>query len=158
VCFEAIQYDALRSSGQSVDLRREAEQTKLARLMDAVHKVKVDVVAVWRFDRFARSASHLLRALESFQSAGVDFVSYSESIDTLQLRQNGLHYPWRCRRTGALVDLRTGCGWPAGGEGKWCKVPATAHQCALTKSLSCGSVECRSPQSGKSWALRRRRR
>jgi DNA invertase Pin-like site-specific DNA recombinase len=43
---------------------------------------KFDVVAVWRFDRFARSTSHLLRALEEFQSLGIDFVSLRESIDT----------------------------------------------------------------------------
>ena len=37
---------------------------------------------VWRFDRFARSVSHLLRALETFQSLGIHFVSLSESLDT----------------------------------------------------------------------------
>jgi DNA invertase Pin-like site-specific DNA recombinase len=40
------------------------------------------VVIVARFDRFARSVSHLLRALEEFEQLGVDFVSLSESIDT----------------------------------------------------------------------------
>jgi DNA invertase Pin-like site-specific DNA recombinase len=34
------------------------------------------------FDRFARSVSHLLRALEEFNHLGIDFVSLSESIDT----------------------------------------------------------------------------
>jgi DNA invertase Pin-like site-specific DNA recombinase len=43
---------------------------------------KFDVVAVWRFDRFARSTSHLLRVLEEFAALGVDFVSLRESIDT----------------------------------------------------------------------------
>jgi len=43
---------------------------------------KFDVVAVWRFDRFARSTSHLLRALEEFASLGIDFVSVTEAIDT----------------------------------------------------------------------------
>src|SRR6266576_3662789 len=33
-------------------------------------------------DRFARSVSHLLRALEEFSHLGVDFVSLTESIDT----------------------------------------------------------------------------
>jgi DNA invertase Pin-like site-specific DNA recombinase len=40
------------------------------------------VVCVWRFDRFARSVSHLLRALETFKSLGIDFVSFSEQMDT----------------------------------------------------------------------------
>jgi DNA invertase Pin-like site-specific DNA recombinase len=43
---------------------------------------KFDVLIVARFDRFARSVSHLLRALEEFSHLGVDFVSLSESIDT----------------------------------------------------------------------------
>ena len=37
---------------------------------------------VWKFDRFARSLSHLLRALETFQALGVHFVSLSESLST----------------------------------------------------------------------------
>jgi len=41
-----------------------------------------DAVIVWKFDRFARSVSHLLRALETFQALGIDFVSLSESLDT----------------------------------------------------------------------------
>jgi DNA invertase Pin-like site-specific DNA recombinase len=43
---------------------------------------KFDVVIVARFDRFARSVSHLLRALEEFNAVGIDFISVSESIDT----------------------------------------------------------------------------
>ena len=39
-------------------------------------------MAVWKFDRFARSVSHLLRALETFKALGIDFVSYSEQMDT----------------------------------------------------------------------------
>ena len=54
----------------------------LDRLMADARRGKFDVVVVWRFDRFARSTSHLLRALEEFQSLGIDFVSLKESIDT----------------------------------------------------------------------------
>src|SRR5208283_2506458 len=54
----------------------------LDRLMADSKRGKFDVVAVWRFDRFARSTSHLLRALEEFAALGVDFVSLKESIDT----------------------------------------------------------------------------
>ena len=34
------------------------------------------------FDRFARSVSHLLRALENFQAIGIEFVSLTEGVDT----------------------------------------------------------------------------
>jgi DNA invertase Pin-like site-specific DNA recombinase len=37
---------------------------------------------VWKFDRFARSVSHLLRALETFKAQGIEFVSFSEQMDT----------------------------------------------------------------------------
>src|SRR6478736_398331 len=55
---------------------------ELNRLMGDAHKRRFDAVCVWRFDRFARSVSHLLRALETFRALGVDFVSYSEQMDT----------------------------------------------------------------------------
>ena len=55
---------------------------ELNRLMNDAHKRLFDCVVVWKFDRFARSVSHLLRALETFKSLGVEFVSYSEAIDT----------------------------------------------------------------------------
>jgi len=50
--------------------------------MADAHKRRFDIVCVWRFDRFARSVSHLLRALETFKALGIDFVSYSEQMDT----------------------------------------------------------------------------
>jgi len=55
---------------------------ELNRLIADAHKRRFDVVCVWRFDRFARSVSHLLRALEMFKALGIDFVSYSEQMDT----------------------------------------------------------------------------
>jgi DNA invertase Pin-like site-specific DNA recombinase len=55
---------------------------ELDRLMRDAHARKFDVVVVWRFDRFARSVSHLLRALETFDSLGIQFVSLSEQMDT----------------------------------------------------------------------------
>jgi DNA invertase Pin-like site-specific DNA recombinase len=54
----------------------------LDRLMADAHRRKFDVVAVWKFDRFARSVTHLLRALDTFRVLGVDFVSLSEALDT----------------------------------------------------------------------------
>jgi DNA invertase Pin-like site-specific DNA recombinase len=55
---------------------------ELNRLIADAHRRRFDAVVVWKFDRFARSVSHLLRALEAFNSLGVAFVSLSEQIDT----------------------------------------------------------------------------
>jgi DNA invertase Pin-like site-specific DNA recombinase len=55
---------------------------ELNRLMADAHRRRFDVVCVWKFDRFARSVSHLLRALETFSALKIGFVSLSEQIDT----------------------------------------------------------------------------
>ncbi len=55
---------------------------ELNRLMDDARKRKLDAVLVWKFDRFARSTKHLLTALEEFRSAGIQFISYQENMDT----------------------------------------------------------------------------
>jgi DNA invertase Pin-like site-specific DNA recombinase len=58
------------------------KRPELDRLMADAHRRKFDVVIVWKFDRFARSVSHLLRALETFNALGISFVSLSEQMDT----------------------------------------------------------------------------
>jgi DNA invertase Pin-like site-specific DNA recombinase len=58
------------------------KRPELDRLLTDAHKRHFDAVVVWRFDRFARSVSHLLRALETFRSLGIEFVSLSEQVDT----------------------------------------------------------------------------
>jgi DNA invertase Pin-like site-specific DNA recombinase len=54
----------------------------LDQLMAQCKRGQADVVLVWKFDRFARSVSHLLSALQIFKDCGVEFVSVSEQIDT----------------------------------------------------------------------------
>jgi DNA invertase Pin-like site-specific DNA recombinase len=60
----------------------EHSRPELNRLMAEAHRGRFSVVVVWKFDRFARSVSHLLRALETFRSLGIEFVSLSEAVDT----------------------------------------------------------------------------
>lgn len=55
---------------------------ELERLKALCRRRKVDVVVVYRFDRFARSAKELLEALEEFRVLGVNFISLHENIDT----------------------------------------------------------------------------
>jgi len=54
---------------------------ELNRLMADAHKRRFDAVCCWKFDRFARSVSHLLHALE-FKALGIEFISFSEQLDT----------------------------------------------------------------------------
>lgn len=55
---------------------------ELDQLMIDSKRRRHDLVLVWRFDRFARSVAHLLEALEEFKALGIQFVSYTEGIDT----------------------------------------------------------------------------
>jgi DNA invertase Pin-like site-specific DNA recombinase len=51
-------------------------------LMADARRGLFDVIAVWRFDRFARSVKQLVLALEEFRSLGIQFVSHQEALDT----------------------------------------------------------------------------
>jgi DNA invertase Pin-like site-specific DNA recombinase len=54
----------------------------LQELMAACRQRRIDVVLVWKFDRFARSLRHLVTALEEFKRLGIDFISATERIDS----------------------------------------------------------------------------
>ena len=72
-------------AGEYVDIGISGSKEKrpqLDRLLADAHRRRFDAVVVWKFDRFARSVSHLLRALETFQSLGIEFVSLTEGVDT----------------------------------------------------------------------------
>ncbi len=58
------------------------KRPQLDRLMAAARRRDTDIVAVWRFDRFARTTAHLVSALAEFNTLGVAFVSLQEQIDT----------------------------------------------------------------------------
>lgn len=51
-------------------------------LLSDCRRRKIDVLVVWRFDRFARSLRQLLSALELFRALKISFVSCTEAIDT----------------------------------------------------------------------------
>jgi len=54
----------------------------LDRLMKTAWSGTVQAVLVWRFDRFARSVKHLIKALEQFRSLNVNFIPFQEQFDT----------------------------------------------------------------------------
>src|SRR3989442_16038531 len=55
---------------------------QLDALMKDARKRRLDVLLVWKFDRFARSVKHLVDSLEEFRALGIDFISFTEGIDT----------------------------------------------------------------------------
>ena len=82
---EYCQRRGWKLAGEYVDVGISGGREKrpeLDRLMAGAHRRRFDAVVVWRFDRFARSVSHLLRALETFKALGIEFVSLCEQMDT----------------------------------------------------------------------------
>ncbi len=61
---------------------RKEGRPQLQALMRAARSHEFDCVLVWKFDRFARSVAHLLKALEEFNHLGIRFISVQDQIDT----------------------------------------------------------------------------
>ncbi|MCP4523572.1 MAG: recombinase family protein [Candidatus Gracilibacteria bacterium] len=55
---------------------------QLNELLNDAKKRKIDTVIVFRFDRFSRSVSQLIKSLELFENLGISFISYQENLDT----------------------------------------------------------------------------
>jgi DNA invertase Pin-like site-specific DNA recombinase len=54
----------------------------LNELVKACRRGSVDVLVVWKFDRFARSLKQLMSGLEMCRALRIDFVSVTEAVDT----------------------------------------------------------------------------
>jgi putative DNA-invertase from lambdoid prophage Rac len=57
--------------------RRERRET----LLEAARRREIDVVLVWRLDRWGRSVTDLLATLQELEHLGVGFVSLTEALD-----------------------------------------------------------------------------
>lgn len=57
--------------------KREARET----LLKAARRREIDLVLVWRLDRWGRSVTDLLATLQELQHLGVGFVSLTEALD-----------------------------------------------------------------------------
>jgi putative DNA-invertase from lambdoid prophage Rac len=68
--------DQLREVGSGAVGRQAREQ-----LMEAARRREIDVVLVWRLDRWGRSVTDLLATLQELEHLGVGFVSLTEALD-----------------------------------------------------------------------------
>jgi DNA invertase Pin-like site-specific DNA recombinase len=59
-----------------------AKRPGLDDLMRDARHGKFDVLLIWRFDRLARSVRHFLEVLDELQHLKIDFISFSEQVDT----------------------------------------------------------------------------
>jgi putative DNA-invertase from lambdoid prophage Rac len=62
---------------REVNSKRQARE----KLLDAARRREIDVVLVWRLDRWGRSVTDLLATLQELEHLGVGFVSLTEALD-----------------------------------------------------------------------------
>ena len=58
-----------------------AQRQMREKLMEAARRRDIDVVLVWRLDRWGRSVADLLATLQELEHLGVGFVSLTEALD-----------------------------------------------------------------------------
>ena len=73
-CWKVVQ--SVEDVGSGVKERRGREQ-----LLKAARRREIDVVVVWRLDRWGRSVADLMTTLRELSDLGVGFVSLTEALD-----------------------------------------------------------------------------
>jgi DNA invertase Pin-like site-specific DNA recombinase len=58
-----------------------AQRQAREKLLEAARRREIDVVLVWRLDRWGRSVADLLATLQELEHLGVGFVSLTEALD-----------------------------------------------------------------------------
>src|SRR5215472_13912510 len=58
-----------------------AQRQLREKLLEAARRREIDVVLVWRLDRWGRSVADLLATLQELEHLGVGFVSLTEALD-----------------------------------------------------------------------------
>jgi putative DNA-invertase from lambdoid prophage Rac len=66
----------IREVGSGASQREQREK-----LLEAARRREIDVVLVWRLDRWGRSVTDLLATLQELEHLGVGFVSLTEALD-----------------------------------------------------------------------------
>jgi DNA invertase Pin-like site-specific DNA recombinase len=79
------EYAARRGWSIAIEVREvgsgAAQRKAREKLLDAARRREIDIVVVWRLDRWGRSVTDLLATLQELEHLGVGFVSLTEALD-----------------------------------------------------------------------------
>jgi resolvase-like protein len=119
------------------------------RLLEAARRREIDVVLVWRLDRWGRSVTDLLATLQELEHLGVGFVSLTEALDlTTQPVERWLGC-WRFSRSSKERFCGSGPGqaWLMRGKtvNGWVVLQLRPH--TLRKSGNCAAPASANPKS-----------
>ena len=119
--------------------KREARE----KLLEAARRREIDVVLVWRLDRWGRSVTDLLATLQELEHLGVGFVSLTEALD--------LTTPAGRAMAGLLaVFAAVRTGDPAGTNSGWLG-PRPAERQTAGPAGNRGRARCRNPETASRW-------
>src|SRR5712692_448438 len=143
--------------GEYVDYAsgRRDDRPHYRRLMEAARKRHLDIVLVWRYDRFARSTQALVQALQEFQRLRVDFISYQENIDTTTPQGEMIFTVMAslAQFESALISARVKAGMARARAGQTDLAGTTGCCCATAhcRALSPGTLDSSDWQAPRHW-------
>ena len=124
------------------------------KLMEAARRREIDVVLVWRLDRWGRSVADLLATLQELAHLGVGFVSLTQALDLKATPVGNVPWPryWQYSRNSEREILRervcadrpgarqarTASGW-----GRLAMPPQGLHADKVQKAASCWRQQSR---------------
>ena len=142
------------------------------KLLEAARRREIDVVLVWRLDRWGRSVTDLLATLQELEHLGVGFVSLTEALDLTTpagRAMAGLLAVFAANSNGRSWVSELGLDWPMPGRtaNVWAgqqRQPRTRRRSGNYIALA--SPKLRSPaglgsaalQYAESWAIPTRNR
>ena len=103
----------IREVGSGAIERQAREQ-----LLDAARRREIDVVLVWRLDRWGRSVTDLLATLQELEHLGVGFVSLTEALDLTTPAGRAMAAFWRSSQSskGRSCANEPGLAWRTPGR------------------------------------------
>ena len=138
-----------------------AQRQRREGVMEAARRREIDVVVVWRLDRWGRSVTDLLATLQELEHLGVGFVSLTEALDLTTpagRAMAALLAVFAANAEGAK-SLASACGldWPMPGRtaNAWADpFPPPSTPIRSANSAAPASANPRSPAVSTSAALR----
>jgi DNA invertase Pin-like site-specific DNA recombinase len=134
------------------------------KLLEAARRREIDVVLVWRLDRWGRSVADLLATLQELEHLGVGFVSLNEALDLTTPAGRAMAALLAVFAAFEREILQDECApaWPTPGRtaSAWagpqplrCTPPRSGYYIALASPKLRSPAACRSaaPQCAASW-------
>jgi DNA invertase Pin-like site-specific DNA recombinase len=88
------------------------------KLLEAARRREIDLVLVWRLDRWGRSVTDLLATFQELEHLGVGFVSLTEALDLTTQPVERWPACWLYSRSlkGRFYATERGLAWPTPGR------------------------------------------